>query len=99
MRRRQVLERHHPPARKRNRFVGESNRRRNVGIIKRVVERIAKEGKVTSMVEKAVMESESAVEPRTVTIIRVIGGAVRGVAIFYINPGFGRMPSHFAHGF
>src|SRR5207237_4129875 len=98
VRRHQILERHHASVRKRDRLVRDRNRRRNVRVVKRVVEWIAEEGKVTPVVDKAMMKSKAAIKSRTVAVVRIVSRAIRRVSIFHVNPGLARMASHFADG-
>src|SRR5207247_9516138 len=76
------------------------DRRRNVGVVKRIVERIAKENEPTVMMRPNHADSaETAIKSRTVTVVRIIRGAVRRGPIRHVNPGLSRTAAHFTGSF
>src|ERR1700736_709770 len=98
VRRRQILERDDAPIYKRHCFVRNRDRRWDVGIIERVVERIAKEDEMAAMMKTgdAHAEPKSGIKSRAVAVVRIVGGAVRRIAILDVNPGLGGAAAHFA---
>src|SRR5437868_12308931 len=94
---RQILERYDASIFERDGLVRNRNRRRNVGIVKRIVERIAEENEMTSVMKTRDANSEA--EPRSpiwsVSVVRIISGAIRRVTLFGVNPRFGWTTAHF----
>src|ERR1700736_6755468 len=87
--RHQVLERHHTAIRKSNRLIRNRNARRNVRIIKGIVERIAKENEA-SMVMRSNHSDTSKPEA---TAIRITV-AVRARHKSYVDPSLSRATAH-----
>lgn len=93
----EILERDHASVHKSGYAIRNLDRRRNIGIIKRVVERIAKEGEAAMMMKpgNSKPKSKAAAPIRSVSVVWIIGGAVGRIAAFRVNPGLGRATSHF----